>query len=102
MAQSAEDLRRALSPTATRQQWLLEEQGEWSLGRGVSFTYKADSYSVTRKLVPWPQCQFTNNESKVFEEKELRFIICQTRRRTERVNFSKLYHPTSERKTCAF
>jgi hypothetical protein len=33
-----------------------------------------------------------------FEEKEIRFIVCQMKKRTGRVNLSKLCHPTSERK----
>jgi hypothetical protein len=35
-------------------------------------------------------------------EKEIRFIICQTKRRTGRVNLSKLCHPPSERKCLLF
>jgi hypothetical protein len=44
---------------------------------------------------PWPQCQFTNNESRVFEEKE-RFTVHQ------RAHLSKLHHPTSEGKCLLF
>jgi hypothetical protein len=56
---------------------------------------------ITRKLVLWPQCQFSHNESRVFEEKKIRVIVCQMNRRTGRVNFSKLCH-TSERKYLLF
>jgi hypothetical protein len=49
---------------------------------------------VTRNPGPWLQCQVTNNESRVFEEEEIRFIIHQMMRRTVRVNLSKLCHPT--------
>jgi hypothetical protein len=47
------------------------------------------SAAVTRKPVHWPQWQFTNKE-KDFEGKEIQFIIHQMKRRTGRVNLSKL------------
>jgi hypothetical protein len=58
--------------------------------------------SITRMPVPRPQCQFTNNKSKVLEERKIKFIIHQTKRRTGRVILSKLCCPTSERKCLLF
>jgi hypothetical protein len=52
------------------------------------------AYFVTSKPVPKPQWQFTNNKRRVFEEKEIRFIIHQKKR----TNLSNLCHPTSEGK----
>jgi hypothetical protein len=46
----------------------------------------------------WPQCQFANNKSKVFEEKEIRFIIYQMKRRMGKINLGKFCLPTSKRK----
>jgi hypothetical protein len=47
--------------------------------------------------------QFTNNESRVFEEKEIRFVIHQRKKKSGKVNPSKHYYrPSSEKKCLPF
>jgi hypothetical protein len=48
---------------------------------------------VTGKPVPRPQYQFTNNESRVFKEQEIKLTIYQVKMRTGIVNVSKLCCP---------
>jgi hypothetical protein len=51
--------------------------------------------SGTRKLVPKPQCQFTDSKSRVLRKRK---VIYQMKRRIGRVTLSKLCCPTWERK----
>jgi hypothetical protein len=76
-------------------------QEKYFISASHHFWHTYNKPPVIRKPACLSQCQFTNNESRVFEEKVIRFIICQRKRKIGRVNLSKLCSPTSERK-CPF